>query len=111
MEANRLQKITEGKSVEEIEKLFWKSLMNNAPLYGADVSGSLFDEGAPWNLAEIQTVLNKGLGNVKIQGVTNPYVYIGSWKSMFGWHKEDLDLYSINYLHKGRPKYWYGVNL
>ena len=53
MEANRLQKITEGKSVEEIEKLFWKSLMNNAPLYGADVSGSLFDEGTPWNLAEI----------------------------------------------------------
>ena len=85
--------------------------MNNSPLYGADVSGSLFDKGVAWNLAEIQTLLSKGLGDVQIKGVSDPYVYIGQWKAMFGWHKEDLDLYSINYLHHGKPKFWYSINL
>ncbi len=36
---------------------FWKTLKNSAPIYGADVSGTFFDSGVPWNLAEIQTIL------------------------------------------------------
>lgn len=76
-DALKFQKITNGKSVKEIEKLFWKSLFNNSPLYGADVAGSLFDKSIPWNLQEIKTILNQGLIGQHIPGVSNPYVYVG----------------------------------
>ncbi len=45
-----------------------------------------------------------GLNNLKVSGVNDPYLYVGSYKSMFGWHIEDLDLCSINFLHEGKPK-------
>ena len=46
-----------------------------------------------------------------IPGVTQPYLYVGVWRSLFGWHKEDVDLYSINYLHHGKAKFWYSIDL
>lgn len=46
----------------------------------------------------------------RIPGVTSPMTYFGMWRSFFSWHIEDADLYSINYLHFGRPKVWYCVS-
>merc|ERR1719491_2335616 len=45
----------------------------------------------------------------EIDGVTRPYLYFGSFRSMFAWHIEDRALWSLNYVHFGRPKVWMAV--
>ena len=57
-------------------------------------------------LGSILDYVNDDYG-VSIGGVNTPYLYFGMWRSAFAWHTEDLDLYSINYLHFGEPKSWY----
>ncbi|XP_012618802.3 lysine-specific demethylase 4D-like [Microcebus murinus] len=97
---------------EDLERKYWKNRIYDSPIYGADVSGSLFDENTKqWNLGHlgtIQDLLEQECG-VVIEGVNTPYLYFGMWKTTFAWHTEDMDLYSINYLHFGEPKTWYAV--
>lgn len=100
--------IIHDKKIDEIEALFWKNITFSPPLYGADIKGTLMNTPDEWNLSKLNSLLSKGL-NQTISGVNVPYLYVGSWKSMFGWHKEDLDLYAINYLHHGKPKFWYAL--
>lgn len=78
------------------------------PIYGADQLGTLFksDEGGAWNVDKLDSIVNL-LGEVP--GVSKAYLYVGTWRSMFAYHVEDLDLYSINYLHAGEPKSWYSI--
>ncbi|XP_006868972.1 PREDICTED: lysine-specific demethylase 4B [Chrysochloris asiatica] len=97
---------------DDLERKYWKNLTFMSPIYGADISGSLYDDDvAQWNIGSLRTILDmveRECGTV-IEGVNTPYLYFGMWKTTFAWHTEDMDLYSINYLHFGEPKSWYAI--
>ena len=86
-------------------------MRNSNPLYGSDVKGSLFQNFSkyPWDLTKIDSVLKESLGNQNLSGITEPYLYIGGFGTLFGWHVEDLNMPSINYNHHGKPKLWYCI--
>lgn len=62
-----------------------------------------------WNLNQLDSILMEGLSD-QVKGVNTPYCYVGSWKALFCWHTEDLDLSAINFLHYGKPKFWYAIH-
>lgn len=72
--------------------------------------------GHPWNVNNFslhpRSVLSYLVdqGNTEeelVSGVMVPWVYVGSTYAAFNWHVEDHALYSVNYLHEGKPKVWY----
>ncbi|XP_044477878.1 putative lysine-specific demethylase JMJ16 isoform X1 [Mangifera indica] len=120
-------------SVENIEGEYWriveKATEEIEVLYGADLETGVFGSGFPklsiqvgsssddryiksgWNLNNFPrlpgSVLTYESGD--ISGVLVPWLYIGMCFSSFCWHVEDHHLYSLNYMHWGAPKMWYGV--
>eukprot|EP00063_Salmo_salar_P096482 XP_014071317.1 PREDICTED: lysine-specific demethylase 4B isoform X1 [Salmo salar] len=100
------------KDFDDLERKYWKNLTFVSPIYGADVSGSIYDpEIGEWNIGHLNTLLDmvEQECGIVIEGVNTPYLYFGMWKTTFAWHTEDMDLYSINYLHFGQPKSWYAI--
>ncbi|OCT52422.1 jmjC domain containing protein [Cladophialophora carrionii] len=94
---------------DELEDKYWKSLNFSNPMYAADMPGSLFDNDTKeWNVAKLPNLLD--LLGAPIPGVNTAYLYLGMWRATFAWHLEDVDLYSINYIHFGAPKQWYSIS-
>ncbi|KAG9352857.1 hypothetical protein JZ751_017433 [Albula glossodonta] len=107
--------------------------------YGADIASKEFGSGFPirngrfkvapedearqcspkerdylscgWNLNNLPVMDPSVLTHVTadICGMKLPWLYVGMCFSSFCWHIEDHWSYSINYLHWGEPKTWYGA--
>lgn len=123
-----------GLSALEVETLYWKAQVDK-PIsveYANDMPGSAFDptggvqgkklgkkeigEGVTvgeteWNMRGVSRSKGSLLKFMKeeIPGVTSPMVYISMLFSWFAWHVEDHDFHSLNYMHMGAGKTWYGV--
>ncbi|GAB2287452.1 hypothetical protein Dimus_021830 [Dionaea muscipula] len=118
-------------SVETIEGEYWRMVEKPTEeievLYGADLETGVFGSGFPkvpihgssedryvksgWNLNNLSRLPGSVLSyeSADISGVQVPWLYIGMCFSSFCWHVEDHHLYSLNYMHFGAPKLWYGV--
>ncbi|KDN39626.1 JmjC-domain-containing protein, partial [Tilletiaria anomala UBC 951] len=95
----------------QIEGEYWRGLNGGAaPMYGADQEGTLFTPRTKsWNVGSLDNILTRLRLKGRLPGVTTPYLYLGMWRATFAWHVEDMDLYSINYIHFGAPKQWYAI--
>ncbi|KAE8720930.1 putative lysine-specific demethylase JMJ16 [Hibiscus syriacus] len=120
-------------SVQNIEGEYWriveKATEEIEVLYGADLETAGFGSGFPkklnqvglafdekciksgWNLNNFPRLSGSVLSyeSSDISGVLVPWLYVGMCFSSFCWHVEDHHLYSMNYMHLGAPKIWYGV--
>ncbi|KAK7101928.1 hypothetical protein V1264_020234 [Littorina saxatilis] len=115
-----------------VEKEFWRLVSSLEEdvcvLYGADIHAMDMGSGFPtkatpnlmpedeeyinsgWNLNNLPVLEQSVLChiNADISGMKVPWCYVGMCFSSFCWHIEDHWSYSINYLHWGEPKTWYG---
>ncbi|CAI4232996.1 unnamed protein product [Auanema sp. JU1783] len=94
----------------EMERFIFNQLTATKPIYGADTEGTLYDPDInEFNMNKLGTILDETREKRQIKGVNTVYLYFGMYKTCFAFHSEDMDLYSINYLHFGAPKYWFAI--
>ncbi|KAM0941878.1 putative transcription factor & chromatin remodeling JUMONJI family [Dioscorea sansibarensis] len=121
-------------SVANIEGEYWRIVESPTEeievLYGSELDTGDFGSGFPksspatvdskvderylkssWNLNNSPRLPGSVLSyeSENISGILVPWLYIGMCFSSFCWHVEDHHLYSLNYLHWGAPKVWYGI--
>ncbi|WOG81627.1 hypothetical protein DCAR_0100778 [Daucus carota subsp. sativus] len=102
-------------SIEDIEGEYWRII--EQPTDEVEISPSATELesdqylSSGWNLNNFARLPGSilCLESCDISGVLVPWLYVGMCFSSFCWHVEDHHLYSLNYLHWGDPKIWYGI--
>jgi hypothetical protein len=94
-------------------------LKNNDNIHGQTVESSVackfedteYYKKCGWNLNNLPYLPSSVLRALKeeINGVNIPWLYFGMLFTLFAWHNEDHYLLSLNYMHSGEKKTWYGV--
>ena len=85
--------------------MFHHTTRTKRSFYVSAIEDTLFPERTEQkNFKTFQNLLS-GTGK-RFPGINTPYIYVGGKYSIFGLHIEDVDLFSINFLHKGASKLW-----
>ena len=64
---------------DDAERIFWKNVRFNPPMYGADMNGTLFPKTVEsWNPQRLGTMLD--VVGASLPGVTQPFLYFGMFK-------------------------------
>ncbi|KAG0231496.1 hypothetical protein BGW42_000202 [Actinomortierella wolfii] len=112
-----------------VEREFWRLVENAYETveveYGADLHSTQHGSGFPsmernptdkysshpFNLNNMAVLPESLFCHIKtdISGMMVPWLYVGMCFSTFCWHNEDHYTYSINYMHWGETKTWYGI--
>ncbi|KAH9197842.1 hypothetical protein AeNC1_000209 [Aphanomyces euteiches] len=76
-----------------------------------DFKSKAYYEHTAWNLNNMPSARGSLLRHIDadINGVTVPWLYFGMLFASFCWHAEDNYMYSVNYMHSGARKHWYGI--
>ena len=116
-----ISEATKQAQQQVMQQEFWRIVETNTENvrveYGSDLDAAIYGSGFlssddhAWDFNELihhPSNLLRVVGD-DVPGLTRPWLYFGMLFSAFCWHVEDHYLGSINYLHAGSAKTWYGI--